>query len=419
MPALPEPSPPGPPAPPDPARAEVEPPAEPSAPTAARQPLLMGRVSFAAPAPLALRPVELFDRPDERQHYDAYEVTVDGCALSLALVSAGLVRPAGELALPEGAERRLLREGTPSALEVIAWPHRELETLGAVHHGPGAVVFEADGTAIDVHVWALAGEMTPDDTDDERWRRSPDAVACLEPARRLRDVVVGTLSVERPYASADTLGFGWDEDADAPARYRGVVPAGWTISTGVAFDAGFEHVHRRLPWSERAASEPMPAAKLWTFTDSPVELDQLAPPSPVRRELFGRMLAFDGTGCASELLPDVGLVQYLCLTGTPAQQGEILAVLASFVPVDGRPHPPAALGPCTGIVQDETPLSVRDRPRPGGAVVGELTDGTEVVLLGRSGSWGRIERPAGWVHGSRVSVGACAAHLPDETATAR
>jgi len=389
-------------------------------PTGLRRELLAGRVSFEAPASLRLRPREVFDRPREREHYDAYSTRFEECALELAIVSAGLVRPTGELLpLPEGGARVVSTDPRSGArLEGMTIPHRRIETLGVAYDGPGAVVFEPDATAIDLYVWARAAEAEDGGYEEDRWRTSPAALACLEPARHLRDLVLSTLSVARPYASDDVVHFGYEESARADGwiPYRGVLPAGWTVSSGVAFDAAFAYVHRRLPWTESGSREPSPAAKIWAFTDSPIEVDMIPAGATRRATLFGRTLIFDANGCAQELVPDIGHVQYVCLTGTAAEQAEILDVLATFVPVDGREHPPPAIAPCMGAVFDDTPLRVRARPSPGGAVVGELPDRTQVRLVARSGSWARIDSPLeGWVHGGHVTTSACAADLPAAT----
>ena len=373
--------------------------------------LLEGRFTFTSADPIELTPRDVFSRPEERQHYDAYETELDGCPLTLALVSAGLVRGRGPIELDD-AEPHDVRE-----LEIVTSSHRHLSTLGEDYDGVGAVLFERDGTATDLYVWARASEEPEgmEEHVEDRWRVDPEAVRCLGPARRLRDAVLATITVSRPFEGLPSIHYGYEETDthDGWVAYRGVLPSGWTISSGVAWDAGFEYLHRRAAWTPVPAYEPTPAAKIWSFGDEPVPFEEVTPESLPRVQLFGRALAFDANGCAAELVPSIGQVQWVCLTGTTTQRNELLRVLATFVPEDGVGRPSEPLGSCTGRVVDETDVHVRVSPSQRAPVVGDLPDGTEVILEARHGSWARVRGPlAGWIHGSRVETGHCARRLP-------
>jgi hypothetical protein len=370
--------------------------------------LLEGRFTFRSADPIELTPRDVFSRPEERQHYDAYETELDGCPLTLALVSAGLVRPDGEVVL-EGAERREARD-----LEVVVSSHRHLETLGMGYDGVGAVIFEPDRSATDLYVWARASEEPVGaEHVEDRWRVDPEAVRCLGPAARLRDLVLATISVARPFAGLDRVHFGFSEEADDWIPYRGTLPSDWTISSGVAFDGAFEYVHRRATWTAAPPFEPTPAAKIWAFTDSLLRLDAHVPMSGQSIVAFGRSLALDTEGCAFEEIPSIGHIQILCLTGTARERDEIARVLATFAAEDGGAHPPEPVGACTGLVADETDVHVRASPSQRAPVVGDLPDGTEVILDARRGSWAHISAPiAGWIHGSRVEASVCAYRIP-------
>lgn len=303
------------------ATSEVEPPA------VTEHAFLEARLAARLPAGTTLTPSTHWS--PRSATFDAYEFERGSCTFALALRSDGRVRPSD--LQPEGHERWLPRES--ASMEILAMPERTFVTLGEELSAVGAVAFEEDGTATDLWVWPRLppGEASAEAGDDEDWlaaqRRDPRISNCFGEAERWLAELLPTLRVLRPFTSPSEITFGWDDARDEPARYRASLPAGWVLSSAEAYDAEFTYLHPRLPWA-RALGTPTPNACLWLFSGDD-------PPSARgrQRQVLGRMLAFDSEGCAGFVVGDGIANQYLCVTGSPAEQAAILEVLETFRPV--------------------------------------------------------------------------------------
>lgn len=306
-------------------------PVRPAPSSVTRQRVLDGRFDLALPAGTALEVDDGWGAGAPPSTFDAYSFERAGCHLVFALRSDGRLRPSE---LPSGPGERLERAADGSS-EILWMPERSFDTLGDPLAAVGAVAFEPDGTATDLWVWPTGDEPVEADEDDD-WlalqRRDPRIARCLDEARAWLAAVAPTLRVLRPFASPDELTFGWDGDADEPARHRADLPPGWVVTSAEAHDAAFTYLHRRLPWAP-SASTPTPSACLWTF-----EGGDPPPAHGPRRRVLGRDLAFDGEGCARFSLDHAG-VQHLCVTGTPEEREAILSVLDTFTPVREAPSP--------------------------------------------------------------------------------
>ncbi len=298
----------------------------------ARQRVLDGRFDLALPAGTALEADDRWGAGATPSTFDAYSFERAGCHLVFALRSDGRLRPSE---LPSGPGERLAR-AADGATDILWMPERSFDTLGDPLAAVGAVAFEPDGSATDLWVWPTGDEPVEADADDD-WlalqRRDPRIARCLDEARAWLAAVAPTLRALRPFASPAELTFGWDRDADAPARHRADLPPGWVVTSAEAHDATFTYLHRRLPWAP-SASAPTPSACLWTFEGG-------GDPSPAhgpRRTVLGRDLTFDREGCARFPVPHGA--QHLCVTGPPEEREAILSVLDTFTPVRDAPSSP-------------------------------------------------------------------------------
>jgi hypothetical protein len=236
----------------------------------------------------------------------------------------------------------------PSAqgLEIVAVEDRDPDALGDPLPGPGAVVFEADGTATDVYVAPRLPEgMEPivPEGDATSWgaaqRSDPRQAHCFAVADAFLLELLGALAPRRAYASPEPIvAFGWDEDADEPIRHRGTLAAGWVVSHGVAFDAEFFYLHRRLTWTwERPRQPPAPSAKVWSFIGGEISSEITGEPAPrivERAQLFGLTLGFDTEHCATHFLESIGTTDTVCLRGSAAQRRELVRMLGTFTPIE-------------------------------------------------------------------------------------
>lgn len=309
------------------------------APTAlVERELLAGRFVVTLPSEIAFEDDDVLGHGARwRAWYDGHAVALDGCRLAVVLVSDGRTRPRGRI------PRAPTMHTVPSAhgLEIVAVEDRDPDALGDPLPGPGAVVFEADGTATDVYVAPRLPEgMEPIVPEgDTSWgaaqRSDPRQARCFAVADAFLLQLLGALAPRRPYTSPEPIvAFGWDEDADEPITHRGTPPTGWVVSHGVAFDADFVHVHPRLTWSWERPREPGPgSATIWSFVGGEMssEITREPPPRIVERaQLFGLTLGFDTEHCAAHFLESIGATDTVCLRGSAAQRRELLRVLATF-----------------------------------------------------------------------------------------
>jgi hypothetical protein len=310
-----------------------------AAPALAEHALLAGRFVVTLPSEITFEDDDVLGHGARwRAWYDGHAVALDGCRLEVVLVSDGRTRPRGRV------PRAPTMHTVPSAhgLEIVAVEDRDPDALGDPLPGPGAVVFEADGTATDVYVAPrLPAGMEPIVPEDDAtsWgaaqRSDPRQARCFAVADAFLLQLLGALAPRRAYTSPEPIvAFGWDEDADEPITHRGTLPTGWVVTHGVAFDADFVHVHRRPTWSWERPREPRPpSATIWSFLGGEMDSELTGEPPPrivERAQLFGLTLGFDTQGCALHVVESIGTTDTVCLRGSAAQRRELLRVLATF-----------------------------------------------------------------------------------------
>jgi hypothetical protein len=321
-----------------------------AAPALAEHGLLAGRFVVTLPSEITLADDDVLGHGARwRAWYDGYAVALDGCRLAVVLVSDGRTRPGGPV--PDAPTMHTV----PSAhgLEIVAVEHRDPDALGDPLAGPGAVVFEADGTATDVYVAPrLPAGMEPIVPEDDAtsWgaaqRSDPRQARCFAVADAFLLQLLGALAPRRAYASPEAIvAFGWDEDAGAAIEHRSTLPTGWVVTHGVSYEGGFVRVHRRLTWSWERPREPgPPSATISSFPGGEMDSEFMGHPAPrivERAQLFGLTLGFDTYGCASHVMESIGTTDSVCLQGSAAERRELLRVLATFT----RLERPGATGP--------------------------------------------------------------------------
>ena len=380
-------------------------------------PILGGRFEFALPTAIALRASSVWAAPDElRAYYDAYEFDIDECSMTLAVRSHGLMRPS-EVPLRDGETRLFVpSEDASPHLEIVRTQARTFEFLDVMQAAVGAVAFEPDGSATDFFLWPQLAGAAPegDEGNPEDWfaaqRSDPRLARCYGLAETLLRDALPTLAVRRPFSLAQTqLHFGYDEERDASFVFEGAIPSGWIITLQPAYDASFEDLHRRQPWTW-VDVEPTQRARIWSF-DGLASDDEPPPRGPRRARLFGLDLRFDrGEGddgqCARFEQREAGLTHTVCLRGTPAEQDELVAILRSFAPVQSsRAEATPASQTCVTRIQDaDGQTNVRASASSRSDVVGTISNGTVIVPVGQQGRWLRIATPhLGWVYANHVA----------------
>jgi hypothetical protein len=183
--------------------------------------------------------------------------------------------------------------------------------------------------------------LVPED-DATSWgaaqRSDPRQARCFAVADAFLAQLLGALAPARAYASPEPIvAFGYDEDADEPITHRGELPTGWVVTHGVAFDAEFFYLHRRLTWTwERPREPPAPSAKVWSFLGGEISSEITGEPPPrivERAQLFGLTLDFDTEHCATHFVESIGTTDTVCLHGSAAQRRELVRILGSFRPI--------------------------------------------------------------------------------------
>ena len=314
-----------------------------AAPALVEHEVLAGRFVVTLPSEITLEDDDVLGHGARwRAWYDGHAVALGGCRLAVVLVSDGRTRPRGRV------PRAPTMHTVPSAhgLEIVAVEDRDPDALGDPLPGPGAVVFEADGTATDVYVAPrLPDGMEPVAPEDDAtsWgaaqRSDPRQARCFAVADAFLVQLLGALAPRRAYASPEPIvAFGWDADTHEPISHRGTLPTGWVVSHGVAYDAEFFYVHRRAPWSWERPREPTaPSATIWSFAGGePSNESDGEPPARISEHahLFGLTLGFDTDHCAQHVVESIAMTDTVCVRGTAAQRRELVHLLATFTAIE-------------------------------------------------------------------------------------